>query len=167
MLTIMFPTSEVPEELSASWLCTALMRIGTRMATHFDQHFADAGITQAQFRVLLAVGDAEADGIAPSALAETLLIERATISVLTTRLVERGLLLRLPGENRRTFNLTLTDDGARLLHRLVPAAVGLADDTLRGVTAAEQREMQKLLAVVEAHLRGTANLELKREKRET
>ncbi len=123
------------------------------MATHFDQHFAEAGITQAQFRVLLAVGDAEASGITPSALAEHLLIERATTSVLTTRLVERGLLLRLPGDNRRTFNLALTEEGAALLHQIVPAAVMLADDTLRGVTAAEQREGQKLLAEIERHLR--------------
>lgn len=123
------------------------------MATHFDQHFAEYGITQAQFRVLLAIGDAEADGIAPSALAETLLIERATISVLTHRLVERGLLRRQPGENRRTFNLALTEAGARLLHQLVPAAITLADDTLRAVTASEQREMQKLLAAIERHLR--------------
>ncbi len=122
------------------------------MATHFDQHFAD-GITQAQFRVLLAIGDAEAAGIAPSALAENLLIERATISVLTNRLVERGFLLRLPGENRRTFNLALTEEGTRLLHQLIPAAITLADDTLRGVTAAEQREMQRLLAGIERHLR--------------
>lgn len=152
----MAPTSEVSEELSASWLCTALMRIGTRMATHFDQHFTEAGITQAQFRVLLAVGDAETAGITPSALAGHLLIERATISVLTTRLVERGLLRRQPGDNRRTFNLALTDEGAALLHQLVPAAVMLADDTLRGVTAAEQREMQQLLAGIERHLREAA-----------
>ncbi len=149
----MLPASEVPEELSASWICTALMRIGTRMATHFDQHFAEAGITQAQFRVLLAVGDAKEKGVAPSALADALLLERATVSVLTQRLVERGLLRRLPGENRRTFSLALTDEGANLLHQLVPAAVKLADDTLRGVTAAEQQEMQKSLAAIERHLR--------------
>lgn len=123
------------------------------MATHFDQYFAQYSITQAQFRVLLAIGDAETAGIAPSVLAELLLIERATISVLTQRLVGRGLLMRQPGENRRTFNLALTEEGASLLHQLVPAAITLADDTLRAVTAAEQQEMQKLLAVIERHLR--------------
>jgi len=133
------------------------------MATHFDQHFADGGITQAQFRVLLAIGDAEAAGIAPSALAEHLLIERATISVLTNRLVERGLLRRLPGENRRTFNLALTDEGVTLLHQLVPAAITLADDTLRGVAPEEQREMQRLLAVIERHLREATGLSAKGE----
>ena len=43
-----------------------LMRIGTRMATGFDQHFAELGITQAQFRILLAVWEqGGAAGIAP------------------------------------------------------------------------------------------------------
>lgn len=135
------------------------MRIGTRLAVHFDQHFAEFGITQAQFRVLLAVQDTGGAGIAPSMLAENLLIERATISILTGRLAERGLLSRQPGENRRTFNLALTETGAALLHQLIPAAVMLADETLHGVTAAEQKEMQKLLAIVETHLRGAAKIE--------
>jgi DNA-binding MarR family transcriptional regulator len=129
------------------------------MATHFDQHFAGLGITQAQFRVLLAIGDAEDAGIAPSALAEHLLIERATISILTNRLVERGLLRRQPGGNRRTFNLALTEAGALLLRQIIPAAMTLADSTLQGVTPAEQKEMHKLLAVIERHLRDAAKLE--------
>lgn len=145
---------EVPTDLAASWLCTALMRIGTRMATHFDQHFAEAGITQAQFRALLVIGDAEAPGIAPSALAEILLIERATISVLTTRLVERGLLQRLPGENRRTFILALTPEGTALLHQMIPAAVTLADDTLHSLTPTEMQEMRLSLMTIEKYLRG-------------
>ena len=132
------------------------------MATHFDQHFAGFGITQAQFRVLLAIGDTEAAGIAPSALAENLLIERATISVLTNRLVEHGLLRRLPGESRRTFNLALTEGGVALLHQLTPAAIALADDTLQGLTPTEMREMQQSLAAVERHLRGTTKLQTER-----
>ena len=67
------------------------------MATVFDQKFARFGLTQAQFRVLLAICEAGRDGIAPSTLAAQLLIERATVSVLTTRLVERGWLARTAG----------------------------------------------------------------------
>jgi DNA-binding MarR family transcriptional regulator len=157
--------SDVPVDLSASWLCTALMRIGTRMATHFDQHFAEFGITQAQFRVLLAIHDADNNGIAPSVLADLLLIERATISVLTNRLVERGLLRRLPGKNRRTFHLALTEEGARLLHQLIPAAITLADHTLQGLTPTKIQEMQQSLTAVEQHLRGTAKPETTPEPR--
>ncbi|MGI4789205.1 MAG: MarR family winged helix-turn-helix transcriptional regulator [Janthinobacterium lividum] len=158
-------TSEVPEYLTTSWLCTALMRIGTRLATHFDQHFAEAGITQAQFRALLAVSAADTAGIAPSALAEMLLIERATISVLTNRLVERDLLHRLPGVNRRTFNLALTEDGARLLHQMIPAAVALADEILHNLPLTNLSEMQKSLMSIEMHLRGGTKLDAKGERK--
>ena len=79
------------DKLLASWVCRALMRIGTRMATGFDQHFAELGVTQAQFRILLAVWEqGGAQGIAPSVLANHFLIERSTISILTNRMVERG-----------------------------------------------------------------------------
>src|SRR5687768_15250257 len=104
------------DELLTSWICTALMRIGTRMATGFDQHFADLGSTQAQFRSLLAVWkQGGAEGIAPSVLADHLLIGRGTISILTNRMVERGWLARKPGENRRTYRLTLTAKSRQLL----------------------------------------------------
>ena len=134
-------------------LCTALMRVGTRMATLFDQKFSRFGLTQAQFRVLLAVCEAGAEGVTPSALADRLLIERATVSVLTTRLVERGWLARQPGENRRTFLLVLTDTGAASLSEALPHAMALAEETLAGFHREELRETLALLDRLEAHLR--------------
>lgn len=137
-----------------SHLCTALMRIGTRMATGFDRWFADRGLTQAQFRTLLAVWEQGGEaGVAPSVLADHLLIERATVTVLTTRLVERGLLARQPGENRRTFRLVLTEPGGRLLQEFVPHAVALADWTLAGIPVEELSELSALLEKIEKRLR--------------
>jgi DNA-binding MarR family transcriptional regulator len=142
------------DELLASHLCTALMRIGTRMATVFDQHFDTYGITQAQFRVLLAIWDyGGVDGMAPSMLADRLLIERATISVLTARLVTWGWLERVPGENRRTFRLTLTETGWAKLREVLPHAVVLADETINGFDREELRAALTLLEKLEARLR--------------
>src|SRR5919204_6157924 len=118
------------ENLTAT-VCTALMRIGTRMATGVDQHFAKQGITQAQFRILLEVWEqGGTDGIAPSVLADRLLIERGTASVLTNRMVERGWLTRKTGENRRTYRLGLTASGKEVLQKVIPRAVALADHVL-------------------------------------
>jgi len=142
------------DDLLPSHLCTALMRIGTRMASIFDQKFSRFGLTQAQFRVLLAVREAEEGGIAPSALADQLLIERATISVLTTRLVERDWLVRRPGENRRTFLLILTEAGKARLQEALPHAVALADETLAGFRREDLHTTLALLEQLEAHLRG-------------
>jgi len=136
-------------------ICTALMRIGTRMAAVFDQHFDALGVTQAQFRLMLAVAEEGGEeGIAPSALADYLLIERATVSVLTQRMVERGLLERRPGENRRTFRLALTAGGRTQLSGIIPHAVALAEETLGGISPARLRELRIMLDTVELQLRG-------------
>ena len=143
------------EELLTSWICTALMRIGTRMATGFYQHFAELGITQAQFRILLAVWEqGGAQGIAPSVLAHYLLIERGTASILTDRMVELGWLSRNPGENRRTYRLTLTETGRQLLDKVIPLAVELADHTLSGISPAQLQQMRANLELIESRLRG-------------
>jgi DNA-binding MarR family transcriptional regulator len=148
------------KELLTSWICTALMRIGTRMVTGFDQHFADLGVTQAQFRILLAVWEqGGAEGIAPSVLADYLLIERGTTSILTNRMVELGWLARKPGENRRTYRLTLTPVGRQLLEKVIPLAVQLADHTLAGISPTQLLQLRTNLELIEARLRGYTPLE--------
>ena len=143
----------------ASRVCMALMRLGTRMATVFDQRFASLDITQAQFRTLLAVweqsGAAGGGGVAPSALAEHLLLERATVTVLTTRLVERGLLAREPGPNRRTFRLVLTRAGEERLRTVIPAAMALAEETLRDVDRDDLARLEGMLEAIEARVRAS------------
>ena len=137
-----------------SWICTALMRIGTRMVTGFDQHFAPLDITQAQFRLLLAVREQGGrEGIAPSDLADYLFIERATVSVAANRMVKQGWLARRPGENRRTYLLALTEDGAKMLEGAVPRAVALADHTLSGIPLTQLQEMRENLELIETRLR--------------
>jgi len=124
------------------------------MATGFDQHFAGFGVTQAQFRILLAVWEhGGTAGVPPSTLADHLLIERGTISVLTSRMIENGWLARKPGENRRTYRLTLTAAGKQLLNKVVPRAVELADHTLSGISPAQLRQMRTNLEIIEAKLR--------------
>jgi DNA-binding MarR family transcriptional regulator len=136
------------------------------MATGFDQHFAGLGITQAQFRVLLAVWEqGGTTGIAPSALADHLLIERGTVSVLTSRMVERGWLIRRSGGNRRSHRLVLTEDGERLLQAAIPRAVALADHTLSGIPKAQLQHMRANLELIEAMLRAYAPPEEKRSEK--
>ena len=142
------------EELLTSWICTALMRIGTRMATGFDRHFNELGITQAQFRVLLAVWEQGGEeGIAPSVLADYLLIERGTVSVLTNRMVKNGWLSREPGENRRTYRLALTESGECILQEVMPLAISLADRTLSGISPEQLSQMRTNLDLIETRLR--------------
>jgi DNA-binding MarR family transcriptional regulator len=130
------------------------MRIGTSMATGFDQHFAEIGISQAQFRMLLAVWmHGGAEGIAPSQLAEHLFLERGTVSVLSERLVKLGWLARQPGDDRRSIRLALTESGGATLRQVTPLAIQLAEETLNGIAEADLRAMLTNLERIESKLR--------------
>lgn len=153
MLTVTILTMD--GDLLTSLICTAMMRLGTRMATVFDQTFARFEVTQAQFRVLLTVQKCSgANGLTPSVLANHLLLERATVSVLTQRMVERGLLERFPGENRRSFRLRLTPAGLSLLEEVIPHAISLANETLSGTSRDDMHGAMAFLERLETHLRG-------------
>jgi DNA-binding MarR family transcriptional regulator len=119
------------------------------MATHFDQHFAEFEITQAQFRLLMAINATGASGIAPSDLAKRLHVERAAISAMTNVLVERELLVRLPGENRRTFNLAVSETGTLLLQGMTPAALSLANRVLHSLDDRQRSDLRAMLESIE------------------
>jgi DNA-binding MarR family transcriptional regulator len=143
-------------ETQTAWICTAMMRIGMRMATGFDQYFEPLGLTQSQFRILLGVRSRGGKaGITPSVLADHLLIERGTVSVLSNRMVEEGWIERHPGENRRSYRLRLTPKGKRILETAVPRASDLADETLSGFSRQQLENMRTVLEHIEARMRAT------------
>jgi DNA-binding MarR family transcriptional regulator len=141
------------DSLLAARVCTAMMRLGTRMAVLFDQEFRAHHLTQAQFRLLLAVWESPEESTTPSVLAEKLLIERATVTSLVTRLVDEGLLERLPGENRRTHQLVLTEAGRQKLQTVAPIATQFANTTLTSFLESEVTHWEGLLERLEVRLR--------------
>lgn len=143
-----------------SEVCTALMRVGTRMATGFDSHLGEFNLTQAQFRTLIGVlMQDRGEGVSPSQLAEHLFVERATLSVLAQALVKRGLLVRRPGENRRSHRLALTPKSMQVLQGAVPSALTLADETLQGLSESTLQTMLTTLNQIESHLRNARKKE--------
>ncbi len=128
-----------------------MLRLGSRMATHFDQHMAPLGLTQAQFRLLLSV--TQQPGVTPSELAEQLLLDKATISLVSARLINAGLLERRPGPNRRTHALHPTDQGLEKLEAAGPRAIALAHETLADWSPQELDTMLGLLAKLERKVR--------------
>ena len=134
--------------------CLALIRLGTRMAAGFDQRFADAGMTQAQFRLLLAVWQkGGSEGVEPSVLAEYLLIERATVSYFERNLLENGFIARLPGSDRRSHRLILTEKGGAALSQSGAKATELGRETLECFDEAEMETLHDLLMRLDKQLR--------------
>jgi DNA-binding MarR family transcriptional regulator len=142
----------------ASRVCLALMRVGTRMAVGFDQKFTHFGLTQAQFRLLIAVWNLGGhEGATPSALADYLFLERATVSVMINKLLNEGLLTKHSGENRRSYKLTLNEKSGALMRAMGPEATSLADSTLEAFAPEELAQLETHLKALEARLRQDAS----------
>ncbi len=145
------------EPSQASRICLALMRVGIRMAVGFNQHFDVLGLTQAQFRAVLAVWNCGGTlGVTPTELAEYLFLERATVSVLIRKLIEKELLVQRPGDNRRSYRVLLTAKGIELLQRVSPRAQEHADATFDGFAAADVQTFEAMLRELETRLRSTS-----------
>jgi DNA-binding MarR family transcriptional regulator len=70
------------------------------------------GLTTPQAATLFIVGPG--DGLAMSALAEHLMCDASNVTGIVDKLETRGLLKRVPGEDRRVKVLVLTDAGKQL-----------------------------------------------------
>ena len=142
----------------ASRVCLAVMRVGTRMAVGFDQRFAPFGLTQAQFRLLIGVWNCGGrEGATPTALAEYLFLERASVSVMVKRLLAEGLLARLPERDRRSYRVVLTEKSGALMTVVGARAQALADETLADFPAAELKAFEGALKRLEERLRADAS----------
>lgn len=143
-----------PDPERASRVCLALMRLGTRLAAGFDQGFAARGLTQAQFRALIAAANlGGTEKATPSGLAEFLFVERATISVLLKPLIVRRFLSKKAGADGRSYTVALTAKGWDALRRAKPHAIAAADSAMSGVDSEELEHLERLLGAVEQHLR--------------
>ena len=126
------------------------MRLGTHLATVFDREMASHGLSQAQFRNLLELSH---EPISPGDLASRLLLEKATVSLMVSKMVDSGWLERLPGLNRRTHLVAITSAGREVLASALPPAISLAE---RMTTTYSDDEVEELLCVLgrlESYLR--------------
>lgn len=138
----------------AGRICLALMRVGTRLASGFDAGFGSHGLTQGQFRLLIAVANCEGStGATPSALADYLFVERATVSVLIKRPLAKRLLVRRRGTDARSYRVSITPAGWEALKAIKPHATASAATALAGIPTRELEALEKQLAGVEASLR--------------
>lgn len=106
-------------------------------------------LTAPQFATLAVLS--RSPGIDQATLAGLIAHDRPTIGGVVERLEAKGLVSRLQNEkDRRAKVLDLTEDGAALLHRLVPHVREIQPEILPGLTAEERAEFTRLAAKVAA-----------------
>jgi DNA-binding MarR family transcriptional regulator len=102
------------------------------------------GLTPALFGLLNVLG--ARDGAIQQEIASVMGIDPSTMVSLIDELESAGLAKRRPHpRDRRAREVAITPKGRRLLERARQTAVEVEDDVLRGLTAAERRQLLTLL----------------------
>ena len=101
-------------------------------------------LTPVQYAALAAIG--ASPGIDQITLAGLIAYDRTTITGVIDRLVQKNLVSReASSRDRRARVLTITDDGKTTLRAITPAVEAAQETMLRGLTAAESKELMRLL----------------------
>jgi DNA-binding MarR family transcriptional regulator len=105
-------------DLAGSCSCLAARRIARAMTRAYDEALAPSGVRITELTMLVA------GGVAPDAplsrLAEVLSLDRTTLTRDLKRLEDRGLLHVVPGEDRRSRVVRLTEEGRAVLAAAFP-----------------------------------------------
>ncbi|MBB5943200.1 MULTISPECIES: MarR family winged helix-turn-helix transcriptional regulator [Xanthomonas] len=104
------------------------------------------GLSYAEYNVLMMI-DASPDGtLNPSQLGDAAGEKSANITRLTTQLVDKGLIQRMPSaQDRRMLLLRLTEAGERLIEALIPDLCAQLDTYVRHLDPAALAQLQALL----------------------
>lgn len=117
----------------------------------YTRLFAEHRLTPAQFGVLACLADG--DDLSQADLARAVLVRPQSMARLVTDMVDAGLVTRTgPGGRGRRTTLALTEQGRRTLARARPAAHAFDQPAQAGLSAADSRELVRLLGLVAAQL---------------
>lgn len=117
----------------------------------FDEKARTIGVTRPQWRVLTLL--ARREGINQGGIADLLEVEPITLSRMIDRLQEAGLVERRADPNdRRAWQLFLTDKATPIIAQLKDCAGELFEDALDGFSEAEEQQLSALLVRVQQNM---------------
>jgi DNA-binding MarR family transcriptional regulator len=118
-----------------------IVRVLRESSRAVEEH---VGVSGAQLFVLQALADSSA--VSLNELAERTLTHQSTVSVVVKKLVERGLVSRVPSEvDGRRVEITLTREGRALLKRAPGVPQRRLIEGIERLTPAERRQIAVLL----------------------
>lgn len=122
-----------------------LRRAHQRASAIFQVSIGDPNITPTQYSSLVKLN--EYTELSQNLLGRLVGMDKATMQGVVRRLKERGLVDSRPdpGDARRTL-LSLTTEGQRLVNKLLINGPAVSRETMKPLTAQEQRQLLELLA---------------------
>ncbi|MCW5703036.1 MAG: MarR family transcriptional regulator [Bradyrhizobium sp.] len=111
---------------------------------HAEMEQAGFDLTPVQYAALAAI--AAHPGMDQATLAGTIAYDRTTITGVVDRLTQKGLVARNPSpRDRRAHQLSITDAGEKTLDQIEPAVQAAQQAMMAGLTAAEGKELMRLM----------------------
>ena len=146
------PASRAEAQESAALALRQFRIVFNAVKAHFQQVERRVGVGGAHVWALSAVRDKP--GIGVSELARTMDIHQSTASNLVKSLVERELLkVEKNGDDRRTVQLRLLPEGAKVLRKAPAPFSGVLPEALARLDEVTLKRMTKALALLIAELR--------------
>jgi DNA-binding MarR family transcriptional regulator len=100
-------------------------------------------------RQALAIIDGAGEPLAPTTIADRLIVTTATVTSLLDTLERRGLVVRHPDPvDRRKLLVSITDEARRIVDQFLPEVVALQTAVLAGLSEPERKRMLRSLAVI-------------------
>ena len=138
------PTIE-PETVASTCVCLALRRAARNVSRHYDDALRPLRINNGQFSMLTMIA-----GIQPIAigmLAETLVMDRTTVTAALKPLIREGWVrLAVSTADARGRDAMLTASGLALVKRAIPRWEAAQDDLRRGLSEARTSALMRSLA---------------------
>ena len=121
-----------------------LRKAQQRASAIFARHFGRDQLTPMQWTTLVRIH--ERGSLSQNHLGRLTAMDPATIQGVVERLIERGLVTRIADPlDRRRKRLGLTQEGQRLVRRLVGQALKVSRDTLEPLGRRERTQVRALL----------------------
>jgi DNA-binding MarR family transcriptional regulator len=143
--------SPAAEVIARECIGFRLRMLGRVVTGLYDDALRPHGLRVSQLSILTAVG--KFGRCRPSDLARVLYMDRSTVSRDVDRLLDRGWLEQMPGDDGRTHYLRLTEAGNALLEKVAPAWRQAQDQVCallgKHAVAAISRAVEGLCAQVE------------------
>jgi len=140
-------------DVGAIEVFSALLNISSELLSAINSSLSRHGTSQARFRLLLMLRLAGERGLHPSELAETLRVERASVTGLVDGIEREGLARRVASEeDRRSVTVLLTPKGRRFIDSLAPLRLRKVAELMCCLSAAEQKTLVKLLDRLNANM---------------
>jgi DNA-binding MarR family transcriptional regulator len=130
-------------DVSEQCIFTKLRMAARAVTQHYDETISGSGIRATQFSVLIAL--AHAPVVPLSKLADTLVMDRTTLTRNLTPLIREGLIEEHSARDRRVRAFALTALGKRTLSRALPGWKKAQAVMLRALSANERDDLTRIL----------------------